>query len=258
MDDHNNHHDLLDDHNNHHDFDHHDHNGLGHHDIGYEEANSIHDSNPEAHPNEGEHPFTNHRHHNEYDDTYDDHHADFQTEAIHNEIHHNHHDDLPTGFKSHSGGIHEEVSSLADHSHLGADHGHLEDPVHDGHGHHLAAPGFDEADVEQITKNVVKAVMRQHVHQDISKKNKISKKNNISKKNKISKKSEVSKKNKISRKNEVSKNNEVSKKSEVSKKNKISKKKRHAKAEVRKRTLQNLYVCECPPGYLGAHCQRKL
>ena len=47
-----------------------------------------------------------------------------------------------------------------------------------------------------------------------------------------------------------------SKRGRISKRSRIPKK-ATGHGEIRKRTLHNLYVCECPPGFLGAHCQRK-
>ena len=165
-----------------------------HHDISYEEANSIHGADSDDHPHEGEHPFTEHYPRSD-DDIIEVHHSNLQPHD--NDHHKEGHQGAQvviskaTNFKSHSGGVEEEVASIKDKetnqnhdSHPGDDH------------------SIDQDTVAEITKNVVKAVM----------------------------------------------------KAKYSKKSKVSKKGRN---EIRKRTIHNLYVCECPPGFLGAHCQRK-
>ena len=175
-----------------------------HHVIGFEEANSIHGADSDSHPHEGEHPFTEHypisdNDSKDNDDLIDKHHRNLY---IHDDDSHHvgqHNDKVilskATNFKTHSGGVEEEVASINDkESHQNA---HKED-IHT----------IDQDTVAEITNNVVKAVMKA----------------------------------------------KYSKKSKLSKRSKMAKRGRN---EIRKRTIHNLYVCECPPGFLGAHCQRK-
>ena len=163
-----------------------------HGDVSFEEANSIHGADSDGHPHEGEHPFT--EHHPSLADDDDTHHFHLFTNDDKQ-----HENKLPdkvvlakaTNFKSHSGGIQDEVYTL---SGKGNEDIHKED-IH----------SIDQDTVAEITKNVVKAVM----------------------------------------------------KAKYSKKSKMPKKRKGGHSEIRKRTIHNLYVCECPPGYLGAHCQCK-
>ena len=175
------------------------------HHVGYEEANSIHGADAEEHPHHGEHPFTEHHLHTDYDD--DDEEEDNELIKINAHAHlkqQGHHDHLvlpdAAKFKSHSGGVAEEVESLSKDEERHNDD-HLDN--HDKHAHKV-----DQATVAEITKKVVDAVM--------------------------------------------------SEKAKNSKRNRVSRVKPKRFIQKAKRTIHNLYVCECPSGFLGAHCQRKL
>eukprot|EP00794_Sanderia_malayensis_P011731 gene11731-12951_t len=250
--------------------------------AGYEHANSIHNEHDVMEsPHEGKHPFTMHyphkdhmvttrpdemlhlhddldnhisSQHHDYDDEHDDvllshhghEHDDLDSdhlsehdEALDNPHHHqdrnealdlNHFDhdhlefehaldhakelDSPrhryrhlgaTTFKDKSGGLHEELKTLTQPAGKTVE---ANRPVLGNKVDGSKASDKLKDTVEEITKNVVKAVLKQNING-----------------------------------------------ASFSKKNKIPKKIRPRKNAMRKRTLQNLYVCECPPGYLGAHCQ---
>ena len=163
-----------------------------HRDVSFEEANSIHGADSDGHPHEGEHPFT--EHHPLPSDDDDTHHLNLFT-SDDKEKENKLADKVAlakvTNFKSHSGGIEDEVDTF---NGKGNDATHKE-----------AIHSIDQDTVAEITKNVVNAVM----------------------------------------------------KAKYSKKSKMPKKRRGGQSEIRKRTIHNLYVCECPPGFLGAHCQCK-
>lgn len=177
----------------------------GHRDVSFEEANTIHGADSDGHPNEGEHPFTEH-HPKPDNDIEEDfpttsHHSRLRSDELHQDRASTHHDQAviagAANFKSHSGGVEEELASL-----------HGKDERHDSHNKDIQK--IDQDTVAEITKHVVDAVMKE--------------------------KAKYSKRSSISRKNKTTKGRV---------------------GEKRKRTIHNLYVCECPPGFLGAHCQRK-
>lgn len=185
----------------HKDFKHHD----NHHSVSFEEANSIHGSDADGHPNEGDHPFTEHHPRKEFEDEVETsfHHPKLHDKDLHDDVDSHINGKVvlagATKFKSHSAGVEEEVASLND-----------KETPHHHERHDKDIHKIDQDTVAEITKHVVDAVMKE--------------------KAKYSKKSKISKKNKIAK---------------------------GGRSEMRKRTIHNLYVCECPAGFLGAHCQRK-